>query len=431
MLFAGLLGARKKVPVWRVGRATTWMRGHLWLGLLSFPFILFHSGFSLGAAPLTRTLMVLFIIVVASGIVGAVLQEFIPRVITARVPMETVYEQIDSVCKQLDEEAATVGAELCSALEGDLQFANQTQRAEAAAAGTMGGLTFASALGADEGFAKTMRTFLDDEMKPYLLQDGGRGRVLADKERTSAMFRQFQSFVSARPLASPGRPGKYLRGKTRTGSPAGIASHLARLAAGAHTRVLCLVAVGSSSRCRRSEVLTRATSPNRQEARQAHRPAVLQQAAGISPLALLARHRGSSAGRGLAARRKGVGQPGGLQQRTGVLVACGLRPELQSVPRAGRKLQRDGLGPGMSGLPQRSPSPRAADLHSGVQFVPSGAQGQIQDGGTRPMLPASSVTAICTSSKASLSTIRMSPASSIIIRNSCRCAASSIPAPST
>ena len=105
MLFAGLLGARKKFPVWRVGRATAWMRGHLWLGLLSFPFILFHSGFSLGAAPLTRTLMVLFLIVVLSGILGAVLQEFIPRVITRRVPMETVYEEIDHVCQQLLEEA--------------------------------------------------------------------------------------------------------------------------------------------------------------------------------------------------------------------------------------------------------------------------------------------------------------------------------------
>ena len=26
MLFAGLLGARKKLPLWRVGRATSWMR---------------------------------------------------------------------------------------------------------------------------------------------------------------------------------------------------------------------------------------------------------------------------------------------------------------------------------------------------------------------------------------------------------------------
>src|SRR5580700_5035696 len=45
MLFAGLLGARKKVPLWRVGRAKVWMRGHLWLGALSLPVILFHAGF--------------------------------------------------------------------------------------------------------------------------------------------------------------------------------------------------------------------------------------------------------------------------------------------------------------------------------------------------------------------------------------------------
>src|SRR5579863_6369129 len=45
MLFAGLLGVRKKFPAWRIGRAQTWTRGHLWLGLLSFPLILFHGGF--------------------------------------------------------------------------------------------------------------------------------------------------------------------------------------------------------------------------------------------------------------------------------------------------------------------------------------------------------------------------------------------------
>src|SRR5271167_3738841 len=45
MLYAGLLGARKRVPTWRIGRAKTWMRGHLWLGLLSLLLILFHAGF--------------------------------------------------------------------------------------------------------------------------------------------------------------------------------------------------------------------------------------------------------------------------------------------------------------------------------------------------------------------------------------------------
>ena len=59
MLFAGLLGARKKVPTLRIGRAQTWMRGHLWLGLLSFPLILFHGGFA-WRGPLTAVLMLLF-----------------------------------------------------------------------------------------------------------------------------------------------------------------------------------------------------------------------------------------------------------------------------------------------------------------------------------------------------------------------------------
>ena len=62
MIFVGLLGARKKVPVWRVGRAQSWMRGHLWLGFVSFPLILFHGGFHFGGL-LTRALMWLFVFV--------------------------------------------------------------------------------------------------------------------------------------------------------------------------------------------------------------------------------------------------------------------------------------------------------------------------------------------------------------------------------
>lgn len=192
MLFAGLLGARKKLPVWRVGRATTWMRGHLWLGLLSLPYILFHSGFRLGAAPLTRTLMLLFMIVIVSGIVGAVLQEFIPRIMTSQVEMETVYEQIDRVCTQLIDEAETATTELCSALRGNLQFASQNQLAAAASAGTMGGLTFASALETDQRFAGTIRAFFDDQMRPYLSHDGRGGHALADKQRSAAIFQQFR-----------------------------------------------------------------------------------------------------------------------------------------------------------------------------------------------------------------------------------------------
>jgi len=104
MLYAGFLGVRKKFPVIRIGRAQTWMRGHLWLGLLSFPLILFHGGFA-WRGPLTALLMLLFFIVIVSGIFGAALQHYLPRVMAAQVPMETIYEEIPHVRAQLREEA--------------------------------------------------------------------------------------------------------------------------------------------------------------------------------------------------------------------------------------------------------------------------------------------------------------------------------------
>jgi hypothetical protein len=107
MVFAGLLAGRKKVPVWRLGRAQTWMRGHLWLGLLSLPIIFFHAGFRFGG-PLTTVLMVLLIIVVASGLFGALLQHYLPNVMTLQVPSETIFEQIDHVRAQFVEDADSV-----------------------------------------------------------------------------------------------------------------------------------------------------------------------------------------------------------------------------------------------------------------------------------------------------------------------------------
>src|SRR5438876_4602680 len=104
MLYAGALGVRRKVPTWRIGRATTWMKGHLWLGLLSYVLILFHSGFNLSDG-LTLVLMVLFTVVLVTGIYGVILQQFLPRMMLLRIPLETVYEQIDAVVAQLRAEA--------------------------------------------------------------------------------------------------------------------------------------------------------------------------------------------------------------------------------------------------------------------------------------------------------------------------------------
>jgi hypothetical protein len=115
MLFAAALGARKRVPVWRLGRAQTWMRGHLWLGLLSLPLILLHGGFHFGGT-LTRVLMWLLIITVANGLFGAALQHYLPRMMTTDVPLETIYAEIANVRKLLREEADHNFESLCGPL---------------------------------------------------------------------------------------------------------------------------------------------------------------------------------------------------------------------------------------------------------------------------------------------------------------------------
>jgi hypothetical protein len=117
MLYAGLLGARKRVPTWRIGRARTWMRGHLWLGLLSLLLILFHSGFAF-RGPLTFVLMLLFFIVIGSGILGAAIQHYVPSFMTSRVPLETIYEEIPHVRAQLREEADQLASAICGPLDG-------------------------------------------------------------------------------------------------------------------------------------------------------------------------------------------------------------------------------------------------------------------------------------------------------------------------
>jgi hypothetical protein len=191
MVFAGLLGLRKKFPVWRVGRAQSWMRGHLWLGFLSFPLTLLHGGFHFGGT-LTRVLMWMFIFVWISGILGTALQHFMPRFQTAQLPMETIYEQIDRVRGQLAEEATQLVDETCSALEGEVSRASDRQRAMSASAGTQGGLTVASGLQANQQAGAQLRQFLSNEVQPYLERAGGHAMTLAQVAQAQRMFQQFR-----------------------------------------------------------------------------------------------------------------------------------------------------------------------------------------------------------------------------------------------
>src|SRR5438132_3461701 len=99
-VFAALLGVRKKLMLWRVGTVQRWLRAHIWLTLLTIPLVVLHSGFRFGG-PMTTLLIVLYIIVMVSGIYGLVLQHQMPRIMMERLPAESVYEQIPHIRAQL------------------------------------------------------------------------------------------------------------------------------------------------------------------------------------------------------------------------------------------------------------------------------------------------------------------------------------------
>jgi len=209
MLFAALLGARKRVPVWRLGRAQAWMRGHLWLGLLSLPLILFHGGFHFGGT-LTRVLMWLLIITVASGVFGAALQHYVPRMMTKDVPLETIYAEIGNVRNLLRQEAEHEVEAIC----GSLGLAKTSQGASQRAGGftAMRPIATASAgvavapateillLSDDE--SAPLRSFYLDEMRPFLEQSSQHRSRLADADKARTAFAGLQTLLPPAALST-------------------------------------------------------------------------------------------------------------------------------------------------------------------------------------------------------------------------------------
>jgi len=216
MLYAAALGARKRVPTWRVGRAKSWMRGHLWLGLLALPLILLHGGFHFGGT-LTRVSMWLLIITVASGLYGALLQNSIPKKMTAEVPLETIYDEIGHVRGSLREEADRAVEALCGNLgfrksaDGSLQRAGGFTALRPIAASSAPLRTSAAvSAGASAAVAPAaeiillsevesapLRTFYLSEMRVFLENPKTRGQRLADAARAESVFANLRTILPA------------------------------------------------------------------------------------------------------------------------------------------------------------------------------------------------------------------------------------------
>ena len=159
-IFAALLNLRKKVPLWKIGTVQRWLRAHIWLTFLTIPLVVLHSGFRLGG-PMTTLLMVLFTIVMASGIFGLILQHLMPRWIKEQLPIEAVYEQIPHIRSQLCLEAEQMR---------DSFRPRSTTRQRAGHAVATSGMASAETIAASPDLESEamLLAFINQEILPYL-----------------------------------------------------------------------------------------------------------------------------------------------------------------------------------------------------------------------------------------------------------------------
>lgn len=170
MVYAGLLSVLRKVPSWWwLGTRSTWLRGHIWLGLLSSLFLLCHSGFRWGG-PVELALWIVVIVTLGTGIFGLALQQFIPRLMTARFPDEAPYEQIPHLCDVL------------------------RHKADEEVAGLM------SHAGSSEPFRKEIEHFHHKELRPFLQVRYRRSALLAKPLQVEMIFANLRKLAGEEPL---------------------------------------------------------------------------------------------------------------------------------------------------------------------------------------------------------------------------------------
>lgn len=175
MLYAGLLAVVRKLPRKRFPFTRQWwLRGHIWLGLLSVVVIACHSHYRFGG-PLEQALWIAFALTIATGVYGLALQGFLPHWMTSRVICEIPYEQIPVVCRIMLEKADALIDTLCGAV-------NEKSGTADGGSAKLGGSTKAR-----------LRAIYESEVRPFLIEPRASSSRLAHSVRAAEVFAEIDS----------------------------------------------------------------------------------------------------------------------------------------------------------------------------------------------------------------------------------------------
>jgi hypothetical protein len=198
-LFEFLLWPRKNW--WRARRfirVKYWMQAHIWLGLLAVPVLILHSGLRF-SNPLALATFALFLAVVASGVWGLVVQQFLPTRMLDDVPAETIASQIPVISAQLAHEAERLVSAVCGPLAGapvqqipdespDFIVVGKVR----VQGGTQGRVLQTQAVTAPVEKCEFLRDTFETTIKPYLKQGAANGSQLAAPMRAASVFSEIR-----------------------------------------------------------------------------------------------------------------------------------------------------------------------------------------------------------------------------------------------
>lgn len=171
-MFEMLIWPRKVFRRWgqtfRLGNTQTWMRAHLWLGLLSLPLLILHAGIYPWGGSLSTVLMLVYLSVILSGVWGIAMQQIIPRKMLGELPGETIHSQIDFVSAQMRSEARQIVFATC----GMPQVAtNGSSTPEVIAVAGKPRTTTAATIFATIPYCEFIQEQFEREIAPYLCHD--------------------------------------------------------------------------------------------------------------------------------------------------------------------------------------------------------------------------------------------------------------------
>ncbi len=184
-LLAAALGIRKKRRLWRIGSVQFWLKAHIWLTVLTIPLVLYHCGFHLGGSH-TTGLMLLYGVVMGSGIFGLALQQFMPRLMKERLPREVVFEQIPHIRGLILDAAKAFREELSEASKPAVA---PPAPAPAPGSASEAPSTEVPTLATEDPSLRILTEFMDGECLPYLQSRRGDRFRLGDQKMAQNIFR--------------------------------------------------------------------------------------------------------------------------------------------------------------------------------------------------------------------------------------------------